>query len=855
MTALLERDELLAALASASAQGGRLVFVGGEAGVGKTTLVRAFGAQAGLRVLRGSCENLATPTPLGPFADIAAQTDGVLADLLAAGADPRAVARALLGELAEPAVVVIEDVHWADEATLDALRVLGRRIDESQGLVVATYRDDEIEGEHPLRTVLGELASAPGVSRLTVPRLSLEAVRELAGPSGADGDAIHELTGGNAFYVTEILAVGSDSLPETVRDAVLARAASLGPAARRLLDVAALVPGKAELSLLEAVAPDELDQLDSCLAAGVLREDGEAVAFRHELARLALEGSVQAGRRRRLHAELLRGLREGVPAGRDPARLAHHAERAGDADAVLEYAPEAARRAAAAASHREAAQQYARALRFAGGLAERNRADLLDRYALEAQLTGLSAEAADAWQGAIELYRAVGDRVAEGRSLAWLTRACVPIGRNAEAEAASRAAIELLESVEPGPELARAYAAQAYVRMLNRDNADGVMWGKRSAALAERLGDVDTLAYALTMIGTSYLMAGEIEMGVEYLERSLTIGREHGLWLWVGPTLSMLGSGLGEMYELELSERYLHEHIAHTDEHDLWPHYSRAWLSLVEAYTGRWDEATTTAQDVLAKASDSISRISALIAIGRVRARRGDPGAGEALDEALELSLPGGHLQRLGHVRAARAEAAWLVGDGELAAEEARAAYPLALEKRHLWFAGELAYWQRQAGTLDSWPDWVAEPYRLQLAGSAEAAAAAWSAHGCPYEAARALSDAAAEPPLREALSELERLGAAPAARVVRQKLRTLGASVPRGRRPSTRANPAELTARELDVLRLVAAGKRNAEIADDLVLSTRTIDHHVSAILRKLGVRTRGEATAAAIDRGFLGG
>ena len=199
----------------------------------------------------------------------------------------------------------------------------------------------------------------------------------------------------------------------------------------------------------------------------------------------------------------------------------------------------------------------------------------------------------------------------------------------------------MLESVEPGPELARAYAAQAYVRMLNRDNADGVVWGKRSAALAERLGDVDTLAYALTMIGTSYLMAGEIEMGVEYLERSLTIGREHDLWLWVGPTLSMLGSGLGEMYELELSERYLHEHIAHTDEHDLWPHYSRAWLSLVEAYTGRWDEATTTAQDVLSKATDSISRISALIAIGRVRARRGDPGADEALDEALEL-VPSG---------------------------------------------------------------------------------------------------------------------------------------------------------------------------------------------------------------------
>jgi DNA-binding CsgD family transcriptional regulator len=231
-----------------------------------------------------------------------------------------------------------------------------------------------------------------------------------------------------------------------------------------------------------------------------------------------------------------------------------------------------------------------------------------------------------------------------------------------------------------------------------------------------------------------------------------------------------------------------------------------------------------------------------------VRARRGDPGADEALDEALELSLPGGHLQRLGHVRAARAEAAWLAGDRERAAEEARAAYPLALEKRHLWFAGELAYWQRRAGELDAWPEWIAEPWRLQLRGAAEDAAAAWRAKGCPYEAARALGEADAEAPLFEALAILEGLGATPAARSIRQRLRGLGAPVPRGPRRSTRANPGELTARELDVLRLVAAGKRNAEIAEDLVVSTRTVDHHVSAILRKLDVRTRGEAAAAAI-------
>ncbi|HYI73680.1 MAG TPA: AAA family ATPase [Gaiellaceae bacterium] len=833
---------------------GRVVLVAGEAGVGKTTLVRGFAErhEQEVRVVWGACEALFTPRPLGPVYEIVRALEGFPSEAPSDESARAAFFAALLEELrARPTIAVFEDVHWADDATLDALKYLGRRVESAPSLLILTFRDDEVGASHPLRQLLGDLPPAT-TTRISLLPLSAAAVEVLAQRAERSSRGLYEATGGNPFYVTEVLAGEGGDVPATVSDAVLARANRLSPGGRGLLDAVAVVPGSAEIWLLEALAEEEFTHLAECLSSGMLTPTSLGIGFRHELGRLAIEHALTPDRRITLNDRAFEALARQPTEEQNLTALVHHADMAGNAEAVLRFAPAAAGRASAVGAHREAAELYARALSYSTQ-PDSDRLAFLEGYATETSLTGRYSESIEARREAIELARALDDRLRLGENLTRFAGPTISLGLNEAAEEASRESIAILEALPPGRELALATTHQGYLRMLSRDNDEGVRWGERGLELASGVNDVDIQASALNVIGTSHLMAGDIEQGRHYLQRSLDVAVEHGLHLRVSNAYGMLASGLGEMYELEESERWAHTFIEFAAENDLDAAYIQGWLAAALVYTGRWDEGAALAQELLADEVSAITRITALVALGRVRARRGDPGVADVLDEALETSLAGGHLQRLGHVYAARAEAAWLAEDAERTVEEARAVYHLALEKRHLWFAGELAYWQWKAGALDSAPAWIADPYVKQIAGDARAAAETWTARNCPYESARAMAESTDEADLLESLAAFEELGARPAVHTVRHALRSRGASVPRGPRASTRENPAALTARELDVLILVAEGLKNAEIAGRLVLSRRTVDHHVSSILRKLDAGTRGEAVAAATRLGIL--
>lgn len=815
--------ELRAVLAAARQGHGAAVVVSGEAGVGKSWLLRAFadGLPAGVRVLAGACDDLLTARALGALRDAAAGTGGPLEAALAGGAG-EGVFDAAIAELSGPgpAILLVDDVHWADDATLDVLGYVARRAERLGAVLVVTMRD----GAPELARWLGTLGP---VRRIVLQPWSLAEVADRAAGTGWDPAGLHALTGGNPFFVTEVLAAAPGEVPDSVADAVLTRVARLSPSCQAALAQLAVVPGTVCFEQVDVLLEGRLDALAEAEEHGILQMHPDGVVFRHELARQAIELSLPALRRRALHRAMIDVLRaEPEP---DPACLVHHAVRAGDADTVLTYAALAGRRAAAAGSHRQALAHFEAAVRHAGRLEPAERAALLDDYATELTNAHRFTEAIEAGERAVALYTELDDPVLLGQAGVRLARHQYLAGDTLRAEVLARAAVGVLEPT--GSAAATAYATVhhgAILALAGDPRAGGTL--RRARTLAERSGRIDLVELCLNYQSQAESTV-DVDGRIALLRRSIALALEHGHHEHVARGYLNLGSLLYRNYRFTELDRCIAEGLAFTRDRGFWTHAYGLELHdcLLRIRRGDWAGAERDLITLVERGDEpGMLRGYAEVTRARLRARRGEPDTGEQLERFWQQALRQRSLPALALAGGALTEWAWLAGEPETA-----------------------------AAVLEDWAPHArrpgAEPVTAELSRYAARAGLPLStvelpATGDPYEHALALADSGAVEPTLEALRILDELGAAAAATIVRRQLKTLGVrTIPRGPVASTRAHPAGLTARQADVLNLLADGLTNAEIAERLVLSIRTVDHHVSSILTKLGVASRREAGALA--------
>jgi DNA-binding CsgD family transcriptional regulator len=851
---LLEREGQLAALheyaADALAGRGRMVLVSGEAGIGKSALIEAFTAgQPGLRPATGACDGLFTPRPLGPLYDVAAGLGGALLAACQAERPREELFGLLLAQLGDaPTFVVLEDVHWADEATLDLVRFLGRRLRDLPALVVVTYRDDELSPRDPLRMVLGEIGTQRSTRRIDLGPLSRSAVDALAGATAASGTELYRLTGGNPFFVAEVLSGGLGMIPPSARDAVLARVARLTDTARRTAEAAALLGGRVDLKLLAEVAGAEHHDLDELVGSGLLVSEPTGLRFRHELTRMAIAQQIPAHRAATVHAAALTAL---VERGGDDARLAYHAEGAADAQAVQWFAPRAAERSSALGAHREAVAQLERALRFTDGLAAKELAALWTQLSVESGLVDNWERAADAIDAAITLWQQVGDPLRIGDGLRLRANAEWRLCRGS-APTSARAAVEVLEPLGRTAELAWALARRS---VFEPDLAACLEVARRAEELARELelpavvsDALNTRACVLAALGRPW----EPDM-VEALRLAQSTRSD----AQAGRAFANYQVLLGNERRWDEQDAITAEGMAYCEEYDIatFTYCIRAGAGESMLNRGRWDEAVAMAQPLVDLKASPINTLGPLTIVGRSRARRGQPNALAPLDEAVALADETGELEWRLTARIPRAEARLLADDVEAARRDLESCLDPRLPEMGADLVGPLLLWLRRAGlptpTL-SLP--FPTPIDPGLTGDASGSAAAWDAARMPYEAAWALLDSGEVDLVREAFDRFERLGTTAASRLARQELKRLGVeSVPAGARAATRVHPAGLTPREQEVLALVAEGLTDEQIAGQLVLSIRTVHHHVSAVLAKLGVGSRREAADEALRLGLV--
>jgi DNA-binding CsgD family transcriptional regulator len=850
---LLERDDELARLSSlldrSAREGGQIAVVRGEAGSGKSSLVRALGESApnGTACLVGICDPLEPPVPFGPIKDIARQHPTVAA-LLASTTGRAArgrLARDLAGLLQRPTLLVVEDLHWMDDATADLLVQVGRRIDETCALLVLTHRTGTVQPS--LGRVLDAVVGRGTASTHELHPLSLDGVSTLVAGTALDPGLVHRRTGGNPFFVTEMVASGGMELPTTVASVVLTRVERLGRSAREVIDLASLAPDGLEISAAVAVLDDDrvLSGSNEAWAHDVLDIRDGRLVFRHELARQAVAQALPPATAQRLHRHLIEVLEDGALSAL--SSLVHHSVGAGDLQRVRRYALQAARSAYEQGANQVAITHVRTILDHGMDLDPAEEAQVRELLAdargwvvPKAENITARLEAADAWA-------AVGDRARQARQLVMTAASHHHVGDVPSGIEAVRRALGLVNGLPVDRAVAEVLATAALVSAETTPPDEARRVVEEVVAVLESAAFPEAVSKALrARAWLRILRMGDLDGGLADGLRAVDVARAEAP-LHLAQQSAILGEALSEARALGHALPLIEESITAARAHDqpTLVAYGLALRAGIRLHQGRLDLAELDAAPVAH--ADTLGEALRTAALATVLGRRGVPGAGDCLDDPSVVAVCAD--QSYGwRVAAARAELCVLHADlapvGRITADAVR----WATGMRHAWAAGELRYWRRRARLDDGPPEpWVALPWHLMLLADWEGAAREWAARGCPFEQGLALSDGS-EAAQREALDLFTDIGASAWADLVRDQLRRAGAD---GVRPRPRRQGADLTDRQREVLTLVALGLTDAEIASRLHVSVKTVGHHVSAVLMRTGARNRTEAAALSQGNG----
>lgn len=851
---LVERQPQLQTLETAvvsSTHSGTVVLISGEAGFGKTSLIETFTRSLDHRyqVLTAACEPIGIPAAFAPLFEVLDDLPDELRDDIRSGMGRPAVYSGMLELIKnERVVLVFEDMHRADEATLGLVRYLGRRIASTNSTLLITYRSEEVDLSHPLRLVIADLGSS--AERIDLPALTPAGVAEMARGLDVDPDDIYETTLGNPFFVEEVIRHPGLKVPPTVANAVLASAAQLPEEALEIIYLVALSPDGVPLRLVTADNGSAGAHVDQAVQRRLLSVQGGVVSCRHELIRDTFTQTIPPSQEQSLHLRLLTYLEAGSGSSPDVTRLAYHSIGAGNADKAVAYSLQAARDAARAGAHRQASFHYSNALRYRNSIATEDLSEILLEAANEHC-------AVNRFENATELARMRLDLAEDHFDLA-RAHARVSFFESRKndlsaSHASATHALSVLSEESATEELALALAVIAWGELARGNCQDVVSFGERAIETARQAGSLEIEIQAATTTATARWLIGD-DTGITLLEKTAAKALEADTGESAARVLNNLGVVALSSQKLTQARHWYEEVInyATVRELDAWYVAATTTLATINIKSGRWDDADRSLEMVLGQRTCLNTEMEALANAAVLRARRGDPGAAQLVEEALARIDPD-----VGQILDTEAcilsmEAAWLGLLPMTRAVDRYASWSAARTSINgTWNLPGIAFWACRLG-FDRPEGNIVGPAGLEWDGDVAAAAAEWEALGFPVEAAitRAMLP---HTDLGAVFADLAALGAEGVIRGLQRELQRRGVKkIPRGERQATKQNPAGLTPRQAEVLDLMTSGMSNAAIAQELFISEKTASHHVSAILTKLNVASRLEAVATATSNGW---